>query len=76
MSARPPAAINLGPSDPDPQRLVIDVQLLRDRPDRFPLRRILVLMLQQHPHRSLSPPAPLSPLSPLAQFVEANMPTD
>ena len=34
---RPITGIGLSPTNPDPQRLMIDVQLLRDRLDRFPL---------------------------------------
>ena len=44
----------LGAAHPLAQRLVIDVQLLGDRLDRLPVRRILVLMLKQHPHRPLT----------------------
>ena len=36
-----------------PQRLVVDRQLRRDRLDRLPLRRVLVLVLEDHPHRPL-----------------------
>jgi hypothetical protein len=51
---RPLTAIHLGLADPQPQRLVVEVQLLRDRLDRFPLRRVLVLMIEDHPHRPLA----------------------
>jgi hypothetical protein len=47
----PLTSIGLGPPHPLTQRLMIDRQLRRDRLDRLPLRRVLVLVLEHHPHR-------------------------
>ena len=47
----PLPSIGLGPPDPLTQRLRIDRQLRRDRLDRLPLRRVLTLVLEHHPHR-------------------------
>src|SRR3954451_9833536 len=51
--AGPTAAIDLGPPHPLAQRLGRHPELLRDRDDRVPLRRLLALVLEHHPHRPL-----------------------
>src|SRR5215831_19519530 len=51
---RPPPVVDLGPPHPLPQRLGrADPQLLRDRGDRGPLRRVVRRDLGDHTHRSL-----------------------
>src|SRR5215469_18321081 len=51
---RPPPVVDLGPPHPLPQRLGrADPQLLRDRGDRGPLRRVVRRDLGDHAHRSL-----------------------
>src|SRR5262245_26261448 len=47
-------SVGLSPPDPLAQRLMVHAELLRDRLDRLPLRRVLVLVLEHHPHRSLT----------------------
>ena len=47
------AGIGLRSAHPLAQRLVVYRQLRRDRLDRFPLRRLRVLMFEDHPHRPL-----------------------
>src|SRR5262249_44871186 len=51
--ARTGASVGLGPPHPLAQRLMVDRQLGRDRLDRLPLRRIVVLVIEHHPHRPL-----------------------
>src|SRR5688500_14587109 len=51
--ARPRTAIDLGLANPLAQRLVRHPQLARDRRDRRPLRLVLGLVLEHHPHRTL-----------------------
>jgi len=46
--------IGLSPIHPVTQSLMIDPKLRRNRLDRFPLRRILMLMLEHHPDRTLT----------------------
>ena len=43
---RPPTRVGLGSTNPDPQRLMMNTELLSNRPDCLPLRRILMLMLE------------------------------
>src|SRR5215210_6213544 len=50
---RPGAVIDLGLPDPRTQRLRRHPELLGDRDDRCPLRRILTLGLEDHPRRAL-----------------------
>lgn len=42
------------PTNPNPQRFVIDPELLRDRLDHLPLRRIFMLTVTRHPDRTLT----------------------
>ena len=46
----PLAGIGLGPPDPLSKGLVVDRQLRRDRLDRLPLRRVIALVIEDHPH--------------------------
>jgi hypothetical protein len=48
------AGVGLGAADPDAEGLVVDAELCRDGLDRLPLRPVLVLMLDDHPHGSLT----------------------
>jgi hypothetical protein len=50
----PSTIVDLRSTDPDAQGLPVDVELPGDRLDRFPLRRVLVLVLEHHPHRALT----------------------
>src|SRR5512132_4118354 len=51
---RPPALIPLGLTDPQANRLGLRAQLLSDRADRLPLRPVLALVLEHHPHGPLT----------------------
>src|SRR5665648_699667 len=44
------AEVCLCPPDPQPDRLGRRTQLLSDRTDRLPLRFVLALMIEDHPH--------------------------
>ena len=44
----------LGLANPQPHRLGFRAELLGDRADRFPLRPVLVLVVEDHPHRPVS----------------------
>ena len=48
--AWPLAGVGLRPPDPLSQRLVLYLELLGNRLDRFPLARVLVMVLKHHPH--------------------------
>src|SRR5437899_1908213 len=50
----PLAAVTLGLPHPAPQRLGRTPDLLGDRGDRRPLRRVFLGVLEHHPHRSLA----------------------
>jgi hypothetical protein len=50
---RPTTRIDLRATHPQPHRLRLRTELLRDRTDRLPLRPVLVPMVQDHPHRTL-----------------------
>ena len=52
--AGPPAGVPLGLTYPLADRLLGQPQLLCDRSDRLPLRPVLMLVLQHHPHRTLA----------------------
>src|SRR4051794_566152 len=60
--AGPTAAIDLGLPHSLTQRLVRRPELPGDRDDRVPLRRVLALVLEHHPHRPLPPLRPISPV--------------
>lgn len=49
----PAALVSLGLAHPQPHCLGFRSQLLRDRADRFPLRAVLALVVQHHPHGPL-----------------------
>jgi hypothetical protein len=48
------ALVDLGTTNPHTQRLAVQVELLGDRHDRLPLRRILMGVLEHHPNRALA----------------------
>ncbi len=51
---RPDTPIRLGPPNPQTYRLGFRPQLFSDRTDRLPLRGVLVLVIEDHPHRTLT----------------------
>jgi hypothetical protein len=59
----PAALVDLGAAYPHPQRLPVDVELRRDRLDRLPLRRMLMGVLEHHPHRPLTQLGRIPPAS-------------
>ncbi len=65
LARRPPPAarIHLGSAHPLAHRLSGRPQLVGNRTDRLPLRPVLVLMVQDHPHRTLPQPTRISPMS-------------
>src|SRR5690606_27408946 len=59
----PATGITLGLANPVPHRLRCRTQLLGHRRDRFPLRPVLMLMIEHHPHRPLTQLGRVSPMS-------------
>jgi hypothetical protein len=51
---RPAAPVWLGSPKPQTRRLSIRPHLVCDRTDRLPLRPVLVLVIEDHPHRTLT----------------------
>src|SRR5205814_7058570 len=49
-----PAFVGLGLAHPAPERLMRHAELVGDRADRGPLRVVLVLMVEHHPHGPLA----------------------
>src|SRR5829696_9781037 len=61
-SPRPAALIPLGLTDPQANRLGLRPELLSDRADRLPLRPVLALVVEHHPHGPLTQPVRVLPL--------------
>src|SRR5690606_3756265 len=59
----PATGITLGLANPVPHRLRCRTQLLGHRRDRFPLRPVLMLMIEHHPHPPLTQLGRVSPMS-------------